>query len=299
MANHHEDRFARYLRFLLPAQDAGQQVSIPRAARRLDFAFAMDRPHPLFGAAVPLLQGRAVIFEHESAAADEVSLRSAEAGRAWLVWRWSMVNGTPTRRADAEADELWMDRHALRPVVVVLAHGVQSNALEAFIDMVRIADGVWRTRDFFHTGLLVIDTHITPCQDGWSLWRYIGACRSREDFQTRLDALLDDPNLPMLRRVQLKEDIAMEKIETSADERETVVQRIEREGHAKGLVAGLEAGREQGLKEGREEGREEGRRQLLLHQAALLLPEDYARLAVIDETDALEREVMGLLMRRQ
>ena len=87
----------------------------------------------------------------------------------------------------------------------------------------------------------------------------------------------------------------MEKIETSADERETVVQRIEREGHAKGLVAGLEAGREQGLKE----GREEGRRQLLLNQAALLLPEDYARLAVIDETDALEREVMGLLMRRQ
>lgn len=91
----------------------------------------------------------------------------------------------------------------------------------------------------------------------------------------------------------------MEKIETSTDERETVVERIEREGHAKGLVAGLEAGREQGLKEGREEGREEGRRQLLLHQAALLLPEDYARLAVIDETDALEREVMGLLMRRQ
>jgi predicted transposase YdaD len=101
-----------------------------------------------------------------------------------------------------------------------------------------------------------------------------------------LAALLADRKLPTVQAHALQEAIMNGQIQVSDIERETVAQRVRREG------------REEGLEEGREEGREEGARAALLALAARFAPDALSSLRSIRDLTALQQAVDAALAQR-
>ena len=282
----HEDRFVRYMQLVLARQEAAQELSIPRKSRRLDTVYAVRTCPPLFGPAAEFLAGRPVIFEHESRSLDPSAFRSADYGRAWLAWRWALVRGNARRRKETDVADQWLRPVPRPPIAVIIARGVSDRARALLPPQQELAAGVWATPDQHHPSLLIIDSQVTAVDDGWSFWRFLGACRDHTESAHRFAELLGDTHLPILAKAKLLESIRMNQIQLPPEEKESIFDVLRREGE--------ERGRREGEERGRKEGEERGRRRALLDLAARLLPNDSADLAGI--TDVTE---LGLVIEQR
>ena len=315
MTHRHENRFISYIKPMLRGQEVAQELSIPRKARRLDAVYAITHCHGIFGPAAPLLQGRAVVFEHESAALDPYAARSADFGRGWLSMRWELVHGSARRVADSDVGDQWLTPLPRAPIAVVLADGIESRVFERLPAMTELANGVWCSHDLDRGGLLLIDTRDPTHDDGWTFWRFIGACSDLEEVDRRAARLLGDPRLATLDLDDLLWRFDMNEIEVSAAEKKTLMVRLYhdrfeqgvREGELTGLqkgealglqkgeALGLQKGEALGLQKGEALGLEKGRRDSLLEMAAQLLPDQLDELAALADVDELAREVTARL----
>jgi predicted transposase YdaD len=101
--------------------------------------------------------------------------------------------------------------------------------------------------------------------------------------------LLGDPNLPIDDRTRIEEALVSGQLSASPVEKETVAQRLRREGRMEGRM--------EGQREGRLEGQLEGRVEALLELAQEVAPERVEELRAITDVHALQRAVFELLRR--
>lgn len=272
----HEDRFVDVLQYLI-GREVAQEISIPRKARRLDAVFRFDAAGlpGLFGALLPALADRLVLFEHESTQVRAEAVASAWVGQAWVSWQ--RLKRQPGRRQSVQR----LVAGTIRPpLAVVVADAVAEDLTGAIPSLGPTAwPGLWATTDtgdlrFDQGGLLVVDTSNVRGGSGFGFWRWLGRARDDDDANQRLVDLLADPQLPKLDRTRFQEAIVERAFAVSATERETASQRLRREG------------------------REEGERQALLAVAARIIPDALPTLRTLEDLDALRRAVDEALSRK-
>ena len=295
MTHRHENRFISYIKPMLRGQEVAQELSIPRKSRRLDAVYAITHCHGIFGPAAPLLQGRAVVFEHESAALDPYAARSADFGRGWLSMRWELVHGSARRVADSDVGDQWLTPLPRAPIAVVLADGIESRVFERLPAMTKLANGVWSSHDLDRGGLLLIDTRDPTHDDGWTFWRFIGACSDLDEVDRRAAHLLRDPHLATLPLSDLFRRLDMNDIDVSTQEKQTLMVRLFHDRFELGEALGLQKGEALGLQKGEALGLQKGRRDSFLEMAAQLLPDQLAELAALTDVDELARQVTARL----
>jgi hypothetical protein len=271
----HEQRFLDFTRFVLPGREVGQEISIPRKARRLDALFRVDKPPGILGPSGSWLQDRAVIFEHESGQIPWAAVCRALVGSAWLTWRHAIVREPrPTWGRAAEGDK-WLLAIEHAPVVVVVAQSIQDDAVLRTPNLISVAPGVWVTRHIELGGLILIDIGRLPERNGWSFWKLTSRGATEAERQRRLEALRTDEDLPKTEREALLEAIAMEHVPTTLEEKRAALNRERRDAF------------------------EAGERRALLAIVSAVAPELLGRLEGIQDLRALENEVMALVARRR
>jgi hypothetical protein len=276
----HEERFLDVLHFLT-GREIAQEISIPRKARRLDAVcrFEADGAPGLFGPLQAACADRTVLFEHESSPLTVEKVASAWVGLAWLSWHRVRIH-----RGRRPAFHALLAGTPRPPLAMVVADGIRED-LRGAIPLLApsLWPGVWATPDpgegdWAQGGLLVVDTTRVPPGDGFGFWHWLGRVRDAAEAAARLDALLADRKLPTVQAHSLQEAIMNGQIQVSDIERETVAQRVRREG--------------------REEGREEGARAALLALAARFTPDALPSLRAIRDLTALQQAVDAALAQR-
>ena len=271
----HEQRFVDFQRYVLPGREIGQEVSIPRKARRLDAVFHIEEPPGLFGPIVPWLESRAVIFEHESGQISDVALHRAQVGDSWVRWRRAVVNSLESRWGTPSEGDAWLRSTQHMPTTVIVADQLKDHATDGFPQLVQRWPGVWCGRDPDHGGLVVMDISKMPEQKGWAYWRLTSQAMTAEERARRVEALRTDRHLPKHERIALTEAIAMRMIPTTPEEKTAALKSLRKEAYRVGKT--------------------EGRREALLGVVALSAPELLERLERIDDVAVLEREVAELI----
>jgi hypothetical protein len=284
MASHtREQRFLDFMRYVLAGHESGQEISIPRKARRLDVTFLVREPPSVFGPLGPLLRERAVVFEQESRPVTAAGVWRAHWGGVWLGWRHALVREGPSNAGRPSVADAWLAPSARRPLAVVVADRVRPGAAD-LPGMRAIGPGYWRTLDVDHGGLILLDLSALPEQHGWSFWRMLSRASTPAELERRLLALLTDESFPTKDRVNLMEAIAMDKIPTTLEEKRAA---LERE-RADAFKAGEQ--------KGKQEGKQEGKRAALLGMVALIAPQELARLEALKDDTEFETAVAALMV---
>ena len=271
----HEQRFLDFQRYTLRGCEIGQEVSIPRKARRLDAVFHIEEPPGLFGPISPWLRNRAVIFEHESGLVARVALLRAQMGQSWIAWRHEVVRTGESRWGTPSEGDAWLRTAQRAPTTVVVADQLKNQATEGIPHLVQKWPGVWCGTDPEHGGMVALDISRMPEQKGWAYWRLTSQAVTVEERARRVESLRTDRYLPKHQRVALTEAIAMRMIPTTPEEKTAALKSLRKEAYRVGKT--------------------EGRREALLGVVALSAPELLERLERIDDVAVLEREVAELI----
>jgi hypothetical protein len=287
----HEQRFVDFQRYVLPGREIGQEVSIPRKARRLDAVFHVEEPPGLFGPIAPWLQNRGVIFEHESGVVPGVALHRAQMGQAWIAWRHEVMGAGGSRWGIPAEGDAWLRTTQQAPTTVVVADQLKGHATERLPHLVQRWPGVWCGRDPAHGGLVVLDIGSMPEQRGWAYWRLTSLGMNAEERARRVEALRTDRRLPKHERVALTEAIAMRMIPTTPEEKNAALKSLRKEA--------FRLGESQGEAKGEARGEAKGSRRALLGVVRLLSPESLHRLERIEDVAVLESEVAQLIQGRR
>jgi hypothetical protein len=271
MASHtREQRFLDFMRYVLAGHESGQEISIPRKARRLDAAFLVREPPNVFGPLGPLLRERAVVFEQESRPVTAAGVWRAHWGGVWLGWRHALVREGPSHVGRPNVADAWLAPCERRPVAVVVADRVRPGAAD-LPGMRAIGPGYWQTDDLDRGGLILLDLNALPERQGWSFWRMLSRASTRDELLRRFAALHSDEAYPTTDRKALTEAIAMDKILTTPEEKHAALERERAEAFNAGKM--------------------QERRAWLLRMVALLAPSELARLEALDDLARLEAEV--------
>ncbi len=270
MVDIHENRFVALLQHAVGESEVAQEMSIPRKSRRLDLVCRFDEAPSLFGALQRACSERTVLFEHESQPLSAHAVASAWVGLAWLSWQ--RIRPRSRRKIHVQR---FLDGTLRPPLAIVVADVVQDDLTSAIPTLARTdMEGLWATAGAIDGGLCVIDSSRVRAEDGFAFWSWLGRARNPTEADTRLRALLADPNLTNFDKVRLEEAIMNNQIPTSTVEQETVAQRVRREG------------------------REEGRAEALRDLVQTLAPEHAAELEGIDDVDELRRAAAAILQRK-
>ena len=290
-----EQRFMERMAFCGPGIPSTQELSMPRKARSLDLVMQFEEAPIWFGALREVCMNRVVLFEHVSRRARREDVASARVGEAWLGWERVRHRGRTNEPASRWGGHALVGRP---PLAVVIADGVRGG-LQGAIPLLRNEEvaGVWATPNLDEGGLIVLDTTRILADDGYAWWSWLGRAPTDAEAAERLFRLLGEPSIPTLERERLKEAIMEGELETSATERESVYQRLQREIR-ESREQGMSKGLQEGLEEGLQKGIAAGRRDVLLRLAATVAPVDLDELRSIDDLDRLEREITERIRRR-
>jgi hypothetical protein len=293
--NLYENRFVERLQFVVGDAEVGQEFSIPRKARRLDYVCRFEEPPDVFGALREHCAHRTVLFEHESQPLAGHSVASAWFGMAWLLWQ----RVRPPKRHRRSSNEL-PDSTSRPPLAIVVADDAGS-ALSGSVPSLRglRIPGLWATSDLDEGGLIVIDTSRVSPADGLAWWSWLGRAASDAAQAARLLALLGDASLPIAQRNSIQEAIMNGQLAASPMEQETVAERIRREAREAGRVEGERDGRIAGEREGRlageRDGRAEGIREAMLELVQALAPDRIREFEAISDPHLLQRAALALV----
>jgi hypothetical protein len=278
----HEQRFLDFQRYTLRGCEIGQEVSIPRKARRLDAVFHIEEPPGLFGPISPWLRNRAVIFEHESGLVARVALLRAQMGQSWIAWRHEVVRTGESRWGTPSEGDAWLRTAQRAPTTVVVADQLKNQATEGIPHLVQKWPGVWCGTDPEHGGMVALDISRMPEQKGWAYWRLTSQAVTVEERARRVESLRTDRYLPKHQRVALTEAIAMRMIPTTPEEKNAALKSLRKEAYRLGET----------------EGEARGRRELL-ELASVVAPEALHRLERIEGLSALRHEIAQLIRERR
>lgn len=279
--NLHENRFVHLLEYVVGETEVGQEVSIPRKARRLDLVCRFGEPPSFFGALRELCSDRTVLFEHESQPLTRHAIASAWVGQVWL--HWERVRPRQRRSARSPARLLETRRP---PLAVVVADSIGESPDRAIPGLVpTIWQGVWATAETDDGGLYVLDTSRLRPEEGFAFWSWLGRAPSDAIAARRLDALYHDSNLPIEDLSLLREAIMNGQLSVSIPEKETTYQRIRRE-----LRVELRD-------EVRDEVRDEAGRAKLLEVVANVAPQYLESMQQIEDVAELQTQFEALFAR--
>jgi hypothetical protein len=274
-----EQRFLDFTRFVLPGREVGQEVSIPRKARRLDAVFHVHEPPGLFGPLCLWLRNRAVVFEHESGAIPGVALHRALVGHSWVAWRRPVMSAGESRWGTPSEGDSWLRSTEQAPTVLVVADQVRPQATIEFPHVAERWPGVWCSQNPAHGGLIVLDISRMPEQKGWSYWRLTSRGITPEERERRVEALRTDRVLPKHERLALTQAIAMRTVPTTPEEKNVALKSLRKEAFRLGEA--------------------EGRRRELLELVSNVAPDALQRLERIEALPTLRREVAQLMRERR
>lgn len=251
MGNPHEERFVTYYGLLFRDADWTRELNVPGKARRLDLVHFGGGDVSLLGVLAPLVQGRVLLWEHQSRALNLQSFSKAMMALGWAATQYHS-------RASGERSELRtkMQQQPRAPVLVVYAPSLAASCQPLFE---AVLPGVWRhghaevwgaplllcvayasLPDVPGTGALRCFAQGAAAEEGASSEGAAGGA-SLGDKKFGLAALLDDPDFPTTLKESIVEDIMNQRIETGLADQRTAAQRV----------------RDQGRDEGRDEGRKE------------------------------------------
>jgi hypothetical protein len=279
--NRHENRFVHLLQYFVGEAETGQEVSIPRKARRLDLVCRFAEPPSFFGALRGDCAQRTVLFEHESQPLSWHAIASAWVGQAWLHWE----RVRPRQRKSGSVLCNFLDAQR-PPLAVVVADSIGEPPNRAVPGLAPTRwQGVWATGELVDGGLYVLDTSMVRPDEGFAFWSWLGRAPTDAIAARRLDALYHDPNLPIQDLDLLREAIMNGQLYVSVPEKETTYQRIRRE-----LRVELRD-------ELRDEVRDEVGRCELLALAANAMPEHLDELRQIEDIVELRRVIQAKVVK--